>query len=68
MGAIFTAIITGFITNILGTFGLPGLTMPFVMVCQLFILAGNSMKKLFSVDLGAVSIPEDNKRRYLLIE
>jgi hypothetical protein len=42
--------------------------MPFFMVCQLFILAGNSMKNLFSVDLGAVSIPEDNKRRYLLIE
>lgn len=62
------AILSAAVGQSLAPVGLPALTFPFVLTCWLFCLAGQSATKgLFAVELGAMSLPEDHRKRYTLI-
>jgi len=67
LASILSAVIHGCLSAILSPVGLPPLTFPFNLVCWIFCLSGNNMKNLFSVELAALSIPEDHKKRYDMI-
>lgn len=68
MGAILSAILNGCVGSVLSPIGLPSLTFPFNLVCWILCSAGTSIKGLFSVELAAISTPEDHRKRFLLIK
>jgi urea transporter len=64
-GCVATTIFTAAVRAALCPFGLPALTFPFNFTSWIFCLAGKNMSGLFTVELGALSFPEDHRRRLL---
>jgi hypothetical protein len=67
-GVIVTCVATGAVQGVLAPLGLPALTFPFVLISWIFCLAGKGFGGLYSVELAAISIPEDHRKRLLLIQ
>lgn len=67
IAAMITAIIHGATGAFLRPFGLPALTFPFNFVGWVFCLAGNVMGNVFSVEITAISVPEDHIKRVRLV-
>eukprot|EP00762_Andalucia_godoyi_P005373 ANDGO_06711.mRNA.1 Urea transporter DVU1160 len=63
---LFTTLIHGAVASYLVLFALPALTFPFTMASWIFCLLGGAAKGIVAVELSAVSVPEDHRRRFLL--
>ena len=61
---IFTTIVHDYCLYILNPVGIPVHTFPSVLVTWIFLLAGTSIKPLFSVELAALSTAEDHKKLF----
>lgn len=68
MAGIFSTIVFGAIKTLTGPFGIPTLTFPFCFTSWIFCLAGSSIGCVFAVDISAISIPEDNIKRFKLVQ
>eukprot|EP00035_Acanthoeca_spectabilis_P001811 m.82930 g.82930 ORF g.82930 m.82930 type:complete len:918 (-) comp11154_c0_seq1:95-2848(-) len=67
MICIFSVIVTSAISNVLSPSGLPALTFPFVLSTWIFCLAGRRANGMYPVDLGAITVPEDHRRRWAMV-
>jgi hypothetical protein len=66
-GVVATCVATGAVQGVLAPLGLPALTFPFVLISWCFCLAGQVFGGLYTVELAAISTPEDHRKRLLLI-
>jgi urea transporter len=60
ISVILTTIVHGGVESFLAPIGIPPLNFPFNFVCWIFCLAGQGMKGVFTVDITAITIPENH--------
>mmetsp|Transcript_32323 Transcript_32323/g.84582 ORF Transcript_32323/g.84582 Transcript_32323/m.84582 type:complete len:965 (+) Transcript_32323:231-3125(+) len=68
MACMLSTIVTAATASFLSPSGLPALTFPFVLSSWLFVLGGRSIPSVTAVDLGAITVAEDHRRRWELVK
>ena len=60
-GVIATCVVSGAVQGVMAPLGLPVFTFPFVLTSWIFCLSGQGFEGLYSIELAAISIPEEHR-------